>query len=156
MVEFLYNLVRRHMMNRRSFFSVLACSTATLACAQSTPAPTYLANQNSLDGIRVDKKTGQASFVLILDWPLDGPGTLDAAQRKLNRYYRAKRQGLHVTRYPELNPALPVGIRIFHLPAKTPFAQKVLAAIERSSRRYGFTPTLESRSSIEGPSLSRS
>lgn len=144
------------MTNRRSFFYVLACSTATLAGAQSTPATSYLANQNSLDGFRVDKKTGQASFALILDWPLDGPGTLDAAQGMLNRYYRAKRQGLHLTRFPELNPALPVGIHIFQLPAKTPFAQKVLAAIERSSRRHGFTPTLESRSSIEGPSPSRS
>jgi hypothetical protein len=109
-----------------------------------------------LDGVRIDRDTGQITFALLIDWPLDGRGTLNAIQVKLNRYYRARKQGVHVTQFPEANPALPVKLHVFHLPAKSEQARDVLSKVERSARRYGFLPTFESRVSIEGPAVLRS
>jgi hypothetical protein len=119
--------------------------------AQASKPATYLERENSLDAVRIDDKTRQASFALLIDWPLDDPRTLNAVQLKLNRYYRARKQGFHVTQFQNVNPALPVGLHVFHLPATTERGKLVLANVERSARRYGFLPVFESRLSIEGP-----
>ena len=143
-------------MHRRNLLALLILSTVGPSLAQVSEQPTHLERDHVLDAVRIDEKTGQVSFAILIDWPLDDPRTLNAVQRKLNRYYRARRQGFHVVQFPEVNPALPVGLHVFHLPATTERGKAALATIERSARRYGFLPTFESRQGIEGPTVSRS
>jgi hypothetical protein len=143
-------------MHRRDLFALLVLGTTGSSHARASDKPTHLEREQVLDAVRVDKKTGQVSFALLIDWPLDDPRTLNAVQRKLNIYYRARRQGYHVVQFPEVNPALPVGLHVFHLPAATERGRAALATIDRSARRSGFRPTFESRSGIEGPTVSRS
>lgn len=143
------------MESRRAILTALTALASTLVAVPLLAAPTHLEHSQVLDGVLINKDTGQVTFALLVDWPLDGQGTLNAIQVKLNRYYRARKQGFHVTRFPEANPALSVKLHVFHLPARSEQAREVLSKVERSARRYGFTPTFESRISIEGPAVPR-
>jgi hypothetical protein len=141
---------------RRAVLVALATLASSMVATPSLAAPTHLEHSQLLDGVLIDKETGQVTFALLIDWPLDGQGTMNAIQVKLNRYYRARKQGVHVTQFPQANPALPVKLHVFHLPAKSEQARDVLSKVDRSARRYGFSPTFESRVSIEGPAVPRS
>lgn len=142
-------------MSRRALVHLLLLGTTGLVRAQASRPTTHLERERFLDAVRIDSQTGQASFAILIDWPLDDPRTLDAVQRKLNRYYHARKKGFHVARFPEVNPALPVGLHVFHLPATTVRGKAALERIDRSARRYGFLPVFEPRSGIEGPAVSR-
>jgi hypothetical protein len=140
--------VRTKLSFRRS--GAALCVALLSFCCFARPA-FHLEDVSKIDGIGVDKQSGQLQVVLLVDKLLSERDTQQLVDKKLNNYCRLRRNGRLFEIERNAKSTLPVKLMIFHLPTETAVDQRVLGAIMRSAQRCTFVVTSEARKSIFKP-----
>jgi hypothetical protein len=122
---------------------------ALLLNALPASAAAGLADLGIVDRVIVDKDTGQATLVMLLDRALEDPETAKRAKLKLLNYQRFVISLELYARFPKAKQALPVQILFFHFPPQGPKGVEALRDIESSTLNLRFRPAFRQLGSKE-------
>jgi len=114
--------------------------------AAAKPAVTDLSR---IDRVVVEKSTGQATLVLVIDLPLEDGLTKRRVIRKLNLYAAVVESGDLRARFPEIDASRPVRVLIYHPPKANSLGATVLDQIGGHCRQLKFEPVFREQSATD-------
>lgn len=116
---------------------------AVLLCGLAATANPALTDLGRVDRVVVDKATGQATLVLLIDLPLEDGLTKRRVIRKLNLYAAVVRSGELRKQFPEIDASRPVRVLIYHPPKANALGASVLEQIEGHCRELKLEPVFQ-------------
>lgn len=116
---------------------------AVLLCGLAATAKPALTDLGRVDRVAVDKATGQATLVLLIDLPLEDGLTKRRVIRKLNLYAAVVRSGELRKQFPKIDASRPVRVLIYHPPKANALGASVLEQIEGHCRELKLEPVFQ-------------
>jgi hypothetical protein len=123
--------------------AMVLCVLMAIAIAVSArPAVT---DRSYIDRVVVDQANGQGTLLLVIDIPLEDALTKRRVIRKLDLYASVVSSGELYKKFPNINPAQPIRVILYHPPHANALGASVLEQIQGHAKQLRFVPILQKR-----------